>query len=388
MNGARRVRHRESALVQRIEAGSRRPKSLGTVPEGVISLAMGEPYAGTPQPVVAAAVRALAAGRTKYEPTTGSPSLRSALARHLSGRSVADIAPEAVVVTHGASAGLAAAALAVVNPGDRVVVPEPTYSLYADHIALAGGNVDWVPTTACGRLDLAAMDRAMAGATMVIVCNPGNPTGTVWPRQDLLSLGALAERHDCIVLIDEAYADIVFDDLHFSSGLDLPQFGERLIVCGTFSKSYAMTGWRLGWVTAEPGLADRINLVHRTINGPLNTFVQDAGLAALSTTDEEIDQLRAAYQARRDLVVEAVAGLSFVEMMTPQGAFYAFLRVHSDLSADELTSYLAQNGVLVRSGREYGPSGEGFIRVSFATQTDDLSEGLARLVSALRNLCR
>ena len=354
---------------------SRRPASLGAAAgEGVISLAMGEPSEGTSQVIVEAAIAALSAGRTRYEALSGSPTLRAAIATHR------HVTADRVVCTHGASAGLAAAILATVNTGDRVVIPEPTYSLYADHVAMAGGEVVWVANRRDGSVDVEAIKAALDGARMLVVCSPGNPTGAVIGREILQALSDATAAAGAYLLCDEAYSEIVFDDVPFASSLDLDGEREHVICAQTFSKTFAMTGWRLGYVIAASGVANAINLVHRTLNGALSTFVQDAGVAALGTHPADLRALALDYQKRRDMVVAALDG---VEMVPPQGAFYAFLRPNTSLSSDELVARFAEAGVLVRSGVEYGPSGEGAFRISFAAGRADLAEGLARIKGVL-----
>lgn len=370
-----------SALVRRIRTASRRPASLGLVAPGVVSLAMGEPDGATPDPVVEAAVDALRAGRTHYAPATGSVELRDALAAHLTAGAGRPVGPEQVVVTHGGSAGLAAALMALVDPGDTVLVPEPTYSLYGDHLAMLGARGVWVPNTPDGGLDLDRIEAEAAGARLIVICNPVNPTGHVFGPAELDGLAGVLERHPHLrLLADEAYSDIVFDGLSFHSALRLRSVADQVVLSSTFSKSYAMTGWRLGYVVAPAALAADINLAHRTVNGALNTAVQDAAIVALATPAEVLARTAAAYQARRDAVLDALTGLPGLHLSRPQGAFYAFPRIDSPLSSDDMATTFARGGVLVRSGAEYGPSGEGHIRISFATGMDTLTEGLRRFV--------
>ena len=234
-----------SDLTARIIASSRRPANLGTVTEGTVSLAMGEPFAETPDAVVKAAVASLQRGRTRYAPQTGEPALRRALAERLSHTHGAKIDEDQVILTHGASAGIAALILGLVDPGDRIVLPEPTYSLYADHVAMAGGTVTWVANHPDGRLDLDALAAAMPGSKAVIVCTPSNPTGRVIPKANLVALRGLADAAGTVLVSDEAYADIVFDGADAASVLSLARSVESICI-GTFSKSYAKTGWRLG----------------------------------------------------------------------------------------------------------------------------------------------
>ncbi|MDI2036479.1 Aspartate/prephenate aminotransferase [Paenarthrobacter nitroguajacolicus] len=375
-----------SLAVARILKASRRPSSLGTVDSGSIALSMGEPDAGTPRPVVDAGIEALKQGRTRYTALTGLPKLRKALAAKLSVQAARAIKPEQVVVTHGGSAGLAAAVIAMVNAGDRVVIPEPTYSLYGDHVAMVGGEAVWVPNSPNGSLDLERLEHEAATARMIILCNPSNPTGLVYSAEELVSLAHILERHPNVLLLaDEAYADIVFDGVPFLSALQLHSIADQVIYCSTFSKSYAMTGWRLGFVVASPERSAAINLVHRSINGSINTFVQDAALVALQTPEADLAQLRASYQRRRDVVVEHLQSAPRVNLLPPEGAFYAFPKIDCDLTSDEMTQRFARNGVVVRSGSEFGPSGEGHVRISFAADVDSLNEGMRRFVETVRS---
>lgn len=370
-----------TALIDRIRTASRRPASLGSTPHGAISLAMGEPFFRTPAPIVAAAIEGLRLGLTRYERLTGSASLREAVAAHLSDDSCRTLDPGQVVITHGASAGLAATILALVNPGDRVLVPEPTYSLYADHVAMAGGQTVWIANRPDGSLDLDHIERELPHARLIVVCNPSNPTGYVLDRTELSMLAGLVQRTGAYLLCDEAYSDIVFDGEFCSSlGLD----ADRVVCCGTFSKTYAMTGWRLGYVVAPEPVADAVNLVHRTLNGAVNTFVQHAAHAALPLRRTLARDFVAEYRLRRDLVAEELAAVPGVHCTPPRGAFYVFPRIETELSSDALTARLADAGVLVRSGTEYGPSGEGHIRISYATDLDNLTEALRRLTAVLR----
>jgi aspartate aminotransferase len=381
------ARQAAASLPDRIRAVSRRPKTLGGAARGAVSLAMGEPDGGTPEIVVEAAVRALRAGRTRYTQITGSPDLREGIAAHQSRAHGQRLDAANVVVTHGGSAGLAAAVLALVGPGDRVLIPEPTYSLYADHVAMAGAQAVWIANRVDGSLDLHALAAAAPGARMVILCNPVNPTGAVFSETDIGGLGLILREHPGLYLLsDEAYSDIVFDDAAFVSALTLTSVLDQVVLVGTFSKSYAMTGWRLGFVCAETRVADEINLVHRTVNGTVNTFVQDAAVEALGIPDGELRALAAQYERRRNLVMRHLDGLAGVSVVRPRGAFYAFPRVHASLSSEELVHRFAEGGVLVRAGSEFGPSGEGHVRLSFATDEASLEEGLRRFKRVVETL--
>ncbi|MFC7593684.1 pyridoxal phosphate-dependent aminotransferase [Terrabacter sp. GCM10028922] len=354
---------------------------------GAISLAMGEPDAGTPPRIRDAAVKALADGRTRYAAITGSAPLREALAERLSKQSGLALDDRNVVVTHGGSAGLASAVLALVRPGDRVLVPEPTYSLYVDHLAMVGAEAVWISNLPDGTLDLERIAAEAPKARMIVLCNPVNPTGAVFGQSDVRGLGAiLASNPGLFLLSDEAYRDIVFDGVPFTSAMSLTDVIDRVVLVGTFSKSYAMTGWRLGFACAAPAVAASINLVHRTLNGPMNTFVQDAGRVALDIEDDELEELARSYERRRDLVMSFLNEMPTVSVVPPQGAFYAFPRIDSGLTSGQLAGRFAEGGVLVRAGSEFGPSGEGHVRLSFATDEASLREGMRRFAEVVKEL--
>lgn len=346
---------------------------------------MGEPAQGTPCPVVEEAVRALRTGRTRYSPLTGQPELREAIAVHDGTKTGRVLGPENIVVTHGGSAGLAASIHALVRPGERVLIPEPTYSLYADLLALVGAEAVWVAPDRDGTLDVDEIRRLAADARMIIICNPGNPTGAVLESDDLRHLErTLADHPDVVLLSDEAYSDIVFDGVTFFSALELDAVSAQVVVSSTFSKSYAMTGWRLGYVVAPAQHASAINLIHRTVNGAISTFIQDAGVTALRTPRAELDEIARSYERRRDIVADRLSRLRGVEFVMPRGAFYAFPRIDSHLRGDRLVAKFAEGGVLVRGGEEFGPSGAGHVRLSFATDEESLRAGLQRFADVMQ----
>lgn len=348
---------------------------------------MGEPFAVTAPSIRTAAAESLAKGRTKYTALTGLPELRQAVATALTDEVSRAVSPEEVTLTHGGSAGLAATMIALVRPGDRVIIQDPTYSLYADHLAMVGATPLWAPSTEDGSLDLATVDELAPHARMLVLCSPNNPTGLVVDSAGMAALQQLLMRHPHLLLLaDEAYSTIVFDCREFTSALTLDSVRRRVVVSRTFSKAYAMTGWRLGYTVAAPEVAAAINLVHRTINGALNTFVQDAGIRAIQTSLDDQRAMTAEYQRRRDILVEALEDAPRVTLTTPTGAFYAFPRIASALTSDELVSRFAASGVLVRSGAEFGPSGEGYVRLSFATDIPALRTGLERFRATLEEL--
>lgn len=361
---------------------SRRP-ALAPAPPGAVSLAMGEPDFPTPPPVIEAAVAALREGNTHYADQKGLWELRAALAARLPAHPGRTWTADDIVVTHGATAALAAVVLAMIGPGDRVVIPEPAYSLYADLVVFAGGTVDFVPLAPDLHWDLDALAAALPGAAMMIFSNPSNPTGIVHREQELEALGKLLDGSDVLVVSDEAYQRLVYPGHVLTSALEIASLRERTVYVQTFSKTYAMTGWRVGYLTGPRDVVDAAAHAHRTYNGSLNTAVQHAALAALDLPDGVVDAMVDTYRRRRELVVAQLSGVPGLHLVPPEGAFYGFLRYDADLPSEVVVRELAERKVMVRAGAEYGPSGEGHVRISFAAAENDLRTGLGRIVRHL-----
>jgi aspartate aminotransferase len=367
-----------SRMVQELARHSQRPTSRPG--PGVISLAAGDPDFATPEHISQALTDAIAAGATHYAPLQGDPELRAALADQVTDVAGRTYDPEQVLVTHGASAGLAATILGTIDPGQRVIVPEPTYSLYADLVRMAGGEVVHVRHRDDLHLDLDAIAAAAPAARMVVICNPCNPTGAVYGMGELAELADIAAEHDLLVVADEAYDHLVFDRAPFVSALELEELADRLVYVQTFSKTYAMCGWRIGYLAGPPEIVAAAGRVHQSVNSSINTAVQRAALVAATEPGDWPDRMRREYQARRDIVVRMVAGVPGVELVPPQGTFYAFLRYGADLTAQEVRRLALERGVAVRAGSEFGPGGEGHVRVAFSTARELLIEGMERLL--------
>lgn len=376
---------RGAKLVQALLNASLRPTVTQPEP-GVVSLFNGQPDFDTPDHIKEALVDGIRAGLTRYGPMQGTPALREVIGASLATRYGAYVKAEEICITHGGAAAICAAIAAYVNPGDRVVIPTPTYSLYADAVVFLGGIPVAVPHAPGAQLDLDAIATVAPGAKLIILCNPCNPTGVVYPTTALAEVGRIAAAHGLLVLMDEAYDRLVYDAAAFTSAWQIPELAERLLYVQTFSKTYAMTGWRIGYVAAPGQLIDPVFTVHRTFNGPPNTAVQHAALAALTGPQECVEQMLVAYRARRDITVEALAGMARARLVPPEGAFYGFVAYDADLPTVEVAARAMAGGVMVRAGDEYGVGGEGHVRLSFATSDDELRLGLARLRDTLENL--
>lgn len=373
-----------SAAVKRITATSLRP-SFAPVP-GLVSLAMGEPDFDTPPAIVDAAIAALRAGYTRYTEPPGDAELRDALAAVVSETACAPFARDQILVTHGSSAGLAAVVLAIVNPGDRVVIPEPSYSLYADLVHLAGGESVHVPLRPDFHLDFAALEPALQDARLVVLCTPGNPTGTVYRADEWARLATAITASRAYVLTDEAYHALVYDGEPFVSGLTVESLRERLVYAQTFSKAYAMTGWRIGYLAGPAPIIRAAGVVHRAFNATNNAFVQRAALFALGDGGRGPREWLAQFRLRRDFALDRLRRIDGLTVAAPEGSFYIFARYAAPIPSEELAQRMIAGGVAIRAGREYGPSGEGHFRLSFATSIDKLATGIDRIANVFAGL--
>lgn len=365
--------------VERTSLRVQQPASSGDM----VSLAMGEPDFDTPPRIVQAAVKALQAGYTHYAPLLGDKALCSALADEVSAQSGNAVKAGEILVTHGGTAGLAAAILSIVNPGDRVVIPDPTYSLYADLVNMAGGICVPMPCRADLHWDLERLDRALDGAKLFVFCNPGNPTGIVHNRAEIEALGQLVNQHDTLVIADEAYSDLVFTDSPFTSVLHIPAFAGRTLFCQTFSKSYAMTGWRVGYLAGPADMIAAAARVHNTVNGSVNSAVQRAALVALTQCKDDVKRMYDVYRQRRVLMMDGLSAIPELKLNEPEGAFYCFPAYSLPIPAIDMVSLLREQGIAVRPGSEFGAAGEGHLRLSYAASSEAITEGVRRLKRGL-----
>jgi aspartate aminotransferase len=360
----------------------------------IVSLMRGEPDFSTPEHIVEAAVRALRSGRTMYPDNRGEMTLREAVAQKLSRENGLSCDPGSeILVTDGATLGIFVAMMALLSPGAEVLVPDPVYDAYQSPIRLAGGIPRPVKSTREGgrfRISVDALDEAWSPQCRVLLLNtPWNPVGTVFTRDELARIAEFVCRRDLTLISDEIYEWITYDGhSHVSPAAVAPELRERCILINSLSKTYAMTGWRLGYCAAPKQIVQSMLLVlQQSSRGPA-TFVQDAGVAALAGPQDCVRDMRSAYADRRSQVIDALTGIRAVAVLRPEGGFFAMLDVsRTGLSSDEVRRRLLHDsGVAVMHGRAYGEGGEGTLRVSFASGGDRLREGLTLLREGLQAL--
>lgn len=358
--------------------------------KSVVHLEIGQPGFATPAHAADAGVAAIRGGQTKYSSPAGVGGLRAAIAERTTRTHAVKVGAENVVVGPGAKPGLFFATLALVRGlEDEVIIPDPGFPTYGAMVAVAGGTCRPVPLSE----DLSSFNmdvfRASVGprTRLVVLNSPANPTGGVMPAKDIAEIARLAKLHDFWVLSDEIYSQLVYDG-EYSSILSEPGMLERTVLVDGFSKSYCMTGWRLGWAVMPEALAERVELLITHSVGCTATFTQAAGLAALQGPDDGVSMMREAYRRRRDLVVDAMNAIEGVHCATPAGAFYAFPDVSAlGLGSGEVAKRLLEEGfVATLPGTDFGAEGEGFIRISYVSEEEVLQEGLSRITTVLNRI--
>ena len=364
----------------------RRAVELEASGRSIVHFEIGEPDFDSPPEAKAAAMAALAAGKVHYTANHGEPELLEAISEKLARDNDLHYDPAGeIVVTTGGAEGLLDTTMAFVGPGDEVVIPEPAWPHYRACVLLAGGVPVGVTTRASeGHVpDPEAVAKAITPRTRMLVVNtPNNPTGAVYPREVLAELGAVAERHGLVVLSDEMYERLVHRGAHTATAA-VAANRERTVTLNGFSKAYAMTGWRLGYLAAPGALLEPIVKVHQFATVCSPPFVQAGGVAAYRGDQEHARMMRDAFAARLQIVrarIERIDGLALAE---PAGAFYAFPQITAPAwsSTDLARALLEQAGVALVPGEAFGPAGAGHLRLSYAVSEAELHEGLERIAA-------
>lgn len=362
----------------------RRARLLESEGRAVIHFEIGEPDFDTAPHIIEAGVQALRAGYTHYGPANGLPELRQAIARDLARSRGLDWAdPENIVVTPGAKPVMFYAILALVNPGDEVIYPDPGFPIYRSMIDYVDGRAVPLPLRAERefRLDPDELEGLVTPRTKLLIINsPQNPTGSVLDPQDLDRIADIALKHDLVVLSDEIYSRLLYRGAHGSVAAR-PAMRDRTIVLDGFSKAYAMTGWRLGYGLFPAWLVQPVTRLMVNSNSCTASFTQMAGVAALEGPQDCVHTMLAEFGRRREVVVEMLNGIRGVKCASPVGAFYAFPDIRgTGLTSRELADRLLyEGGVAVLDGSSFGEAGEGFLRISYANSLENLREGLARI---------
>lgn len=364
----------------------------------VINLSVGEPDFNTPDHIKEAAKRAIDENFTFYTPVPGYMSLRKAIADKLKNENGLDFTPEQIVVSGGAKQSLCNVILSVINPGDEVVIPTPAWVSYVEMVKLAEGTNVLVPASIEQdfKVTPAQLEAAITPKTrMVLLCSPSNPTGSVYTKEELKGLvEVLAKYPDVLVLADEIYEHINFTG-EFTSLGSFPEIADRTIIVNGVSKAYAMTGWRIGFIAAPLWVAKATNKLQSQYTSGASSVAQKAAEAAYTGSQQCVEDMRVAFQRRRDLVVSLAREIPGIKVNEPQGAFYLFPEVSSYFgkkygdkvinNAADLAMYLLEEGhVATVDGEAFCLPG--YIRLSYATSDDNIREAMRRIKEALARL--
>jgi len=350
----------------------------------VIHLEIGEPGYLPPRHVLEATKKAVDQGMTKYTPSAGIYELREAIADRVSSTRGVDVSAENVVVTVGAKMAIFASLMMLVDPGDEVVIPMPAYPAYESVARFAGGVVKPVLLREEKGFspDVEDILSVVSEKTKAIVINtPSNPTGGIYKRKDLEEIVKLAIEKDIVVISDEIYEDIIFDGKKHESILSVPGAEDVSIMISGFSKTWAMTGYRLGYVVAKKEFAEKITKIQINTTSCPAHFTQIAAIEALKGPWDEVKAMIEDYQYKRDLIYDEINKINGFTMIKPAGTFYAFPNIKkTGMSSEEMaTKLLEEAGVALLPGTAFGDAGEGYLRISFAGPREDIVEGMKRI---------
>jgi len=369
-----------------------RARQLEAEGRNIIHLEIGEPDFDTPEHVKNEGIASIRRNRTHYTPAQGIAELRDAIAEHVSRSRGIPVTRDNVIVSPGAKPIIALTLMALLNPGDEVVIPDPAYPAYRSIVTYVGAMAVSVPLLERKnfRLELEALEAAITSKTKVLVINsPHNPTGGILTPEDIRGIADISRRRDILVITDEIYSRHCYD-AEFASYYGMAGLPESTILIDGFSKAWAMTGWRLGFGVFPKYIADAVGALMLNTVSCTTTFVQDAGIAALTGDDKPVQAMRDEFLRRRNILVDGLNQIPGVTCKLPGGAFYVFPNMSAiDTDDIRLANFLLNEGnVAVLGCSTFGPNGKGFIRMSYAASEENLREALSRIRKALASYRR
>lgn len=355
----------------------------------IVYMQIGEPDFDTPKNIVDAAIDALKQGYTHYSPNTGVKELKSAIVNYVQRYKGFTCQEEEVVVVPGGKPVMFFAMLALIEEQDEVLYPNPGYPIYESLIHFTGAKAVPMPILEENQFELDIEDlktKINDKTKMIILNSPGNPTGGVLSRENLMEIVNLVKDRDIYILSDEIYSRIIYGE-EFTSIASLPGMKERTIILDGFSKTYAMTGWRMGFGIMPEAIAQKVEKLISNSTSNTSTFTQIAGIEALNGPQDRVLEMVEIFRKRRDLIVEGLNNIDGIHCEYPKGAFYVFPNIKDlGMPSEEFADYLLEEGVAVLDGFSFGAYGEGHIRLSYATSEENILEGLKRIDAAVRKL--
>ncbi|WXG41550.1 MAG: pyridoxal phosphate-dependent aminotransferase [Candidatus Freyarchaeum deiterrae] len=364
-------------------------KELEQKGQKIIHFEVGEPDFDTPQHIKDAAIKALNEGFTKYTSSKGIPELREAIATDIKRRTGAEIKTNQIIVTPGAKHAIFCAVQTLINPGDEVLIPVPVWPSYKDIVTMAEGVPKEVPFQEDYSIDDEALKKAITRRTKAIFINtPNNPTGGALTKPEMATIADIARDSKLIIFSDEIYDALTYDGFKNTSILSFPQLQDQTVYIHGFSKTYSMTGWRLGYIAAPQKIVDEMSKIQQNSTTCATSFAQKAAVEAIRGPQDCVEEMRKEYDKRRKAIVKALNQIDGVTCKTPKGAFYAFPNIseYSNDSSQLAEQLLESKGVCITPGKVFGSNGEGHIRISYATSMQDILEGVQKLEEYLHSL--
>lgn len=359
--------------------------NIASTMKDVINLGIGEPDFDTPANIIKAAKKAMDEGYTHYTANSGLYELREAIADKLKRENNIDVNPESeVIVTTGGMGALALAMLTLVERGDQVILPDPSWCNYASHVILAGGEPVYVPLKEENgfMLTAEAIQEKISPRTKVLLINsPANPTGAVICKEEMARIAELVERNNLYVVTDEVYEKFVYDCAQHISLASYNEIKDRVITVNSFSKTYAMTGWRVGFAAGNREIIGLMVKLQEHVAACVSAISQKAALEALKGPKDSLEYMLEKYRNRREMIVNGLNDIDGIKCNKPEGSFYVFANVKKVCSSSEdfAIDLLKKKGVCVIPGTAFGEQGEGYVRISYATSEENILEGLKRL---------
>ncbi|OGH51231.1 MAG: aspartate aminotransferase [Candidatus Levybacteria bacterium RIFCSPLOWO2_12_FULL_37_14] len=359
--------------------------------KSIVHFEIGQPDFNTFSYIKEAGIDAINSGKTKYTPSLGTMTLRKELAKTVSEQRGVKLSYRNVAVTPGCKPAIFAALASVVDRGDEVIYPDPSFPAYKILIDFFGGEAVPIPLLEERKFsfDMQAFKKKVSNKTRAIIINsPGNPTGTIIPKEDLIEIADIAKKNDIWVITYEIYSGIIYSDKRYESIYSIPGMKGSTFIVDGFSKIYAMTGWRLGYLIMPESMETHIDYLLNNAVSCTASFTQEAGLVALKGSQRDVRSMVRELRRRRDFVVEKLNEIPGITCAAPSGAFYAFPNVKSfHKRSQEIADYLLRDfGVALLDGTAFGKSGEGYLRISYATNMENLEEGLKRMKIGLQTL--
>ncbi|MDI6756169.1 MAG: pyridoxal phosphate-dependent aminotransferase [Thermodesulfobacteriota bacterium] len=384
----------QSKMAKGVHDINRMAKQLEKSGHKIVRLVQGEPDFDTPAHIKKAAEEALAKGMTHYSPVEGLEEVRRIVAEKIKRDIGVNYIPEKeVLVTEGGTLGLFIAIMAMINPGDEIILPEITFGPYLNMLSLAEGKPVFIPVERKGEnfvIHWEEIPKLATSRTKAVLLNdPQNPLGIVMSRKELELVGEMVIKKDLMVISDEVYEKLTFDDLeHISLASLSEELKERTIIVNSFSKTYAMTGWRVGFNAANPELTRAMSRIYQGSARCAAPFTQMAVKAAIQSSQDCVEEMRQQYDERRKALYNGLKEIEGLIVPYPQGAFYIFADVRAfGMTSWDLTLHILQEGhVVVSPGSYYGPGGEGYIRFSYATPKEEILIGLEGIKKALKEI--